>query len=227
MAKLVADSSGLILDGLMGYEAQIAGVVDHVPRQFLKNGIVRFLKKRSAGKIVKKRQEIFEGLADLKLQVRFINGGGTGSLQGPSEDPHLTEVTVGSDFFNPHLFDKYKDFSLLPAVGFAIEIVRRPRESVYTCLGVGYVASGSVGKDKWPEIYLPEGAKLIPNEGVGEVQTPVSYDGSLLLSPGDPIIFRHSKAGELCERFKHLHVIEQGEVTHKILTYRGDGQCFL
>lgn len=227
LALRVKSSNQLILDGLMGYEAQIAGVVDAAPGQGLKNTIVRNLKRISAKKIKRKREEIFKGLRDKDIQVRFINGGGTGSLQETAEDPHVTEVTVGSGFFNSHLFDKYKDFTLKPAVGFAVEIVRRPRDFVYTCLGGGYVASGAAAKDKLPEIYLPEGAKLTANEGVGEVQTPVFYKGPLELKHGDPIFFRHSKAGELCERFQVLHVIEEGEVVKEITTYRGDGKCFL
>lgn len=227
LAARVKGSDSLILDGLMGYEAQIAGVVDAAPGQALKNIIVRNLKRISAGKIKTKREEIFKGLKDQDIQVRFINGGGTGSLQETAEDPHLTEVTAGSGFFNSHLFDKYKDFTLDPAVGFAVEIVRRPKEFVYTCLGGGYIASGAAGKDKLPEIYLPKGAKLTPTEGVGEVQTPVLYKGPLELEHGDPIFFRHSKAGELCERFHSLHVIDDGKVIKEISTYRGDGKCFL
>jgi D-serine deaminase-like pyridoxal phosphate-dependent protein len=38
---------------------------------------------------------------------------------------------------------------------------------------------------------------------------------------------RHSKAGELCERFNHLVLLEDGEVVDEVTTYRGDGQCFL
>src|SRR5690625_7827269 len=99
------------------------------------------------------------------IDVRFINGGGTGSLHHTSKEASVTEVTVGSGFFNSHLFDKYKDFKLQPAAGFAIEIVRQPMEFVYTCLGGGYVASGAMAQDKLPEIYLPEGVKLTANEG--------------------------------------------------------------
>lgn len=225
--KTVKHSKRLVLDGLMGYEAQIAGVVDAAPKQFFKNLIVRLLKNISLKQIKVKRTQIFTKMKEENIDVRFINGGGTGSLHHTSKEASVTEVTVGSGFFNSHLFDKYKDFSLEPAVGFAVEITRIPKQSIYTCHGGGYVASGAMAKDKLPEIYLPEGAKLTGTEGVGEVQTPVIYDGSIQLFHGDPIIFRHSKAGELCERFQHLHVIEDGKVVEKITTYRGDGKCFL
>ena len=45
------------------------------------------------------------------------------------------------------------------------------------------------------------GAKLLALEGAGEVQTPIFYNGEERVEIGDSILFRHSKAGELCERF--------------------------
>lgn len=227
MIHQVSRVPNLTLDGLMGYEAQIAGVVDAAPNQFFKNNIIRMLKRLSSKHIKRKREQIIELMEKEDISVRFINGGGTGSLQQTAQEEHVTEVTVGSGFFTSHLFDKYKDFSFEPAVGFALEITRIPKETVYTCLGGGYVASGAMAQDKLPEVYLPKGAKLTANEGAGEVQTPVIYKGPIKLHHGDPIIFRHSKAGELCERFRHLYLIEHGKVVNKMTTYRGDGKCFL
>jgi len=59
------------------------------------------------------------------------------------------------------------------------------------------------------------------------VQTPILYDGPITLTYGDPIIFRHSKAGELCERFNALYLIKDKKVISEKLTYRGEGKCFL
>jgi D-serine deaminase-like pyridoxal phosphate-dependent protein len=44
---------------------------------------------------------------------------------------------------------------------------------------------------------------------------------------GDSILFRHSKAGELCERFPVLYRVKKGEIAGEYSTYRGDGRCFL
>ncbi|HKS69232.1 MAG TPA: amino acid deaminase/aldolase, partial [Ktedonobacterales bacterium] len=115
----------------------------------------------------------------------------------------------------------------LPAAGYAVEIVRRPAPDLYTCLGGGYTASGAAGSDKLPRVYLPEGARLLPLEGAGEVQTPVRYRGPETLRLGDPIFLRHAKAGELCERFTRLLLVQDGAVSDEVTTYRGDGQCFL
>jgi D-serine deaminase-like pyridoxal phosphate-dependent protein len=43
--------------------------------------------------------------------------------------------------------------------------------------------------------------------------------------PGDPILFRHAKAGELAERFRTLHLIAGGRVLDEVPTYRGQGLC--
>lgn len=223
----INDSSYLKLDGVMGYEAQIAGVVDKAPKQRIKNSIVRFLKRRSLKEISEKRYAIMKALNREGVSLRFVNGGGTGSLTSTQKDPHVTEVTAGSGFYTSHLFDKYENLDLKPAVFFAAEITRQPEPNLYTCAGGGYVASGAAGIDKLPEVYLPKGAKLMKNEAVGEVQTPVIYDGAVDLTYGDPIILRHSKAGEVCERFLYLYLIENNKVTGKETTYRGDGKCFL
>src|SRR6266849_543802 len=75
--------------------------------------------------------------------------------------------------------------------------------------------------------FMPEGAKLDGNEGAGEVQTPVHYAGPISLAIGDLIFMRHSKAGELCERFTQLLLVSKGIVIDEVNTYRGDGQSFI
>ncbi len=223
----ILTSSHVWLDGLMGYEAQIAGVGDNVAGQALKSMLVRQLKRYSLREIVARRTALVELVASYGQPLRFVNGGGTGSLHTTRMEPAVTEITVGSGFYSPTLFDSYRDFRYQPAAGFAIEIVRRPSPSRYTCLGGGYIASGGTGPEKQPRPYLPTGARLDPIEGAGEVQTPVRYKGTIPLTLGDPIFMRHSKAGELCERFPHLLLVSDGTIKGKYTTYRGDGQCFI
>lgn len=217
----------LILDGIMGYEAQIAGVGDNVPSQAIKSRTVRWLKGRSVPQIAARRKAVFDAIAKAGFSLRFVNGGGTGSLHTTGREEVVTEITVGSGFYSPGLFDNYEAFRYQPAAGFAIQVVRRPRSDMVTCAGGGYVASGSPGWDKVPKPYLPEGLKLLPNEAAGEVQTPFTYSGSATLSLGDPVLMRHAKAGELCERFPVLYAVSNGEIVDTYKTYRGDGQCFL
>ncbi len=217
----------LSLDGIMGYEAQIAGLQDKIPGQTVKSAMIRFLKGRSVKEITERRASVVHALADAGCALKFVNGGGTGSLETTREEECVTEVTAGSGFYSPTLFDGYVNFRHLPSAGFAIEITRIPAEGIYTCHGGGYIASGSAGKEKLPRPYLPEGAELIDTEGAGEVQTPIVYRGAEKLSLGEPILMRHAKAGELCERFLKLLLISDGKVAGETTTYRGDGQCFV
>jgi D-serine deaminase-like pyridoxal phosphate-dependent protein len=220
-------SPDLTLDGVMGYEAQIAGVGDAVPGKPLKNALVRRLQARSVREVARRRAAIVALIRALGGNLRVVNGGGTGSMASTGAEAAVTEITVGSAFYAPALFDAYRAFRYAPAAAFAAEIVRRPGPGRYTCLGGGYVASGAAGPDKLPRPCLPKGARLEALEGAGEVQTPVRYTGPVKLEVGDPIFFRHAKAGELCERFDSLLLVSDGKVVDTVTTYRGDGRSFL
>jgi D-serine deaminase-like pyridoxal phosphate-dependent protein len=156
-----------------------------------------------------------------------VNGGGTGSIERTAAEPAVTEITAGSGFYAPTLFDHYSTFSLRPAAFFALPVVRRPSAGVATVLGGGYIASGAAEKTRLPEPALPAGLKLDPREGAGEVQTPLLGPGARALRVGDRVYFRHAKAGELCERFESLLLVEGGRVVDEVPTYRGEGKAFL
>jgi D-serine deaminase-like pyridoxal phosphate-dependent protein len=225
VAETVTEAPGVHLTGLMGYEAQIAGLPDRNPANgAIENAAMRLLKERSKPVVRERRQSIAASL-DGEYGLDFVNGGGTGSVEFTREDPHVTEVTVGSGFFAPRQFDWYDHLDYEPAAGYAVEVTRKPTDGIYTCRGGGYVASGPVGPDKAPVPWLPEGAELLDNEGAGEVQTPVRYDGDLAL--GDPVVMRHGKAGELCRFFEELAVVDGEEVVDTWSTYRGDGRCYI
>ena len=139
----------------------------------------------------------------------------------------MTEVTAGSGFYAPALFDHYSRFSLTPAAGFALPIVRKPAPRVATALGGGYLASGSGDAARLPAPWLPAGLALDPEEGAGEVQTPLLGEAAAGLTVGDRVYLRHAKAGELCERFDALHLVEGNEIVDAVPTYRGEGKAFL
>ncbi|MCU0443523.1 MAG: amino acid deaminase/aldolase [Microscillaceae bacterium] len=223
--EIIKQQPSIRLSGIMGYEAQIAGLGAKKPT--LMNQLIRFLKKRSIQELAKRRAAVVAAITSQNPDLEFVNGGGTGSLESTILEKVVSEVTVGSGFYSSGLFDNYLEFKHLPAVAYAIEIVRQPQTNIYTCAGGGYVASGAVGKEKLPSPYLPWGCALIANEGVGEVQTPIVYQGSSELQLGDPIFLRHAKAGEIGERFTHFYTVEGERITGKIPTYRGEGQCFI
>ncbi|WP_370875124.1 amino acid deaminase/aldolase [Cytobacillus purgationiresistens] len=212
--------------GVMGYEAQIAGVGDNAPSSHIKNKMITLMKKKSIVEVKARRSDILAVLKAQGLIPDLVNGGGTGSLKTTAMEDGITEITVGSGFYSPLLFDSYRDLQYEPALYFALPIVRKPGPHLYTCLGGGYVASGTPGIDKLPLPVIPAGAKLLPMEGAGEVQTPIFYDKDFL-HLGDPVIFRPAKAGEICERFPEILCFSNGELVDRFETYRGDGVCFL
>lgn len=211
----------LKLTGLMGYEAQIAGVMDK------ESVLIRGLKKLSLRQLQDRRQKLIEIIHADGHVLDFVNGGGTGSLSETRTENSVTEITVGSGFYAPVLFDHYHDFTLNPSLLFTLPIVRHPSKHIFTCHGGGYIASGSLEKIKQPTPYLPKGMSLLKHEGAGEVQTPFEYQGEEKLKVGDSVIMRHAKAGEICERFSELSVIKDGTISEIIKTYRGEGKTFV
>jgi D-serine deaminase-like pyridoxal phosphate-dependent protein len=214
------------LVALMAYEGQIAGVGDRPPGRRLRGAAIRAMQRRSAAELAERRAAVVAAISELSpLQV--VNGGGTGSLELTGAEDAVTEVTAGSGFYAPALFDHYSRFTLAPAAGFALPIVRKPAPGIATALGGGYLASGGGDAARLPSPWLPEGLELDDEEGAGEVQTPLSGPPADGLRIGDRVYMRHAKAGELCERFDALHLVEGEEIVDVVPTYRGEGQAFL
>ena len=210
----------------MAYEGHIAGVGDRPRGNPLQGLVIGRMQSASAGELAERRAAVVAAVSAI-APLALVNGGGTGSLHTTSREPAVTEVTAGSGFYAPALFDRYSAFTLRPAAGFALPVVRRPAADTVTLLGGGYLASGAAGKDRLPEPWLPEGLKLDSLEGAGEVQTPVSGAAARSLALGDRVYLRHAKAGELCERFDSLLLVSGDEVVGEVPTYRGEGKTFL
>jgi D-serine deaminase-like pyridoxal phosphate-dependent protein len=69
--------------------------------------------------------------------------------------------------------------------------------------------------------------QLLPLEGAGEVQTPLRLPAGVELALGEPVFFRHAKAGELAEHFNEYLLVRGDRIEARIPTYRGLGRCFL
>jgi D-serine deaminase-like pyridoxal phosphate-dependent protein len=226
LAKSVMARPGLRLVGLMAYEAQIAGVGDNPPGRPVYARAVRFMQRMSATELAGRRSAIVAAIRAL-TPLEFVNGGGTGSLERTAAEPAVTEIGAGSGLYHPTLFDAYRGFTGRPAAMFALPVVRRPGPGVVTALGGGYPASGPGAPSRVPSPYLPGGLRLDREEGAGEVQTPLLGADADNLKIGDRVWMRHAKAGELCERFSELHLIDGSAVAATVPTYRGEGQTFL
>jgi D-serine deaminase-like pyridoxal phosphate-dependent protein len=225
-AEEIAARPGLELVGMMAYEGQVAGVGDAAPGRALRNLGIRRMQRSSMAEIAERRAAIVAAVSAV-APLRFVNGGGTGSLELTSREDAVSELAAGSGFYAPALFDDYSRFSLQPAAGFALPVVRRPAPGCVTALGGGYVASGAAGDDRLPEPWLPPGLHLDRFEGAGEVQTPLLGEVAVRLRVGDRVYMRHAKAGELCEHFDSLHLVEGDAIVAEAPTYRGEGYAFL
>ena len=225
LAQDIAARPGLRLTGLMAYEAQIAGVGDKPAGRPLYGLAVRFMQGRSAAELAVRRTAIVGAVREVAA-LRFVNGGGTGSVERTAAEPAVTEIGAGSGLYQPTLFDSYRAFSGRPAALFALPVVRRPGRGVVTAFSGGFVASGPAQPSRLPRPFWPAGLRLDAQEGAGEVQTPLLGAAADGLRIGDRVWFRHAKAGELCERFNELHLIDGAAVTATVPTYRGEGQAF-
>jgi D-serine deaminase-like pyridoxal phosphate-dependent protein len=226
LAREIARRPGLRLVGLMAYESQIAGVGDNPPGKPVFSRAVRFVQAQSRVELARRRAAIVKAVRTV-ADLEFVNGGGTGSVEKTAAEVAVTEVAAGSGLYQSVLFDHYTNFSGRPAALFALPVVRRPGPGVVTVLGGGYLASGVGDWSRLPQPFLPAGLRFDPKEGAGEVQTPLIGAAADRLQIGDRVFFRHAKAGELCERFGELHLIDGDHVTDTVPTYRGEGKTFL
>lgn len=215
LCRAARELGGVRIVGLMAYEALVAGLPDL-------RWIVRFLKRRAVRAAARARAAAVDALRAEGVALPLVNGGGTGSLATTAADPVVTEVTVGSGFLAPHLFDHYRGLALEPAAFFALPVARVPGPGFVTCRGGGLVASGPPGRDRLPRPWLPTGLALVRAEGAGEIQTPLATRRSAVaLAPGDPVFFRHAKAGELAEHFGEYLLVDGDRIVARAPTYRG------
>lgn len=226
LAAAVASRPGFRLVGLMAYEAQVAGIADRPSGRPVAGAVNRWMKSRSMPELVERRARAVAAVRQ-HAELEFVNGGGTGSIEATVADPSVTEVAAGSGLFAGHLFDGYAGFAPAPAAAFALDVVRSPGPDHATLLGGGWIASGPPGDDRLPCITWPQGLRMLPREGAGEVQTPMTGRGAGRLRAGDRVWLRHAKSGELAEHVEAYALVDHDRVVGELPTYRGEGRAFL
>jgi D-serine deaminase-like pyridoxal phosphate-dependent protein len=220
-----AVAAGLRVEGLMCYEAQIAGLRDRSGSPVV-DAVKRWLKARSQPHVARTRAEVRAALEGDGHRLRLVNGGGTGSIRTTTTDGTVTEVTAGSGLLAPHLFDGYDGLSLVPAAFFAISVSRRSDDGYCTAAGGGVIASGETGKDRSPVVWAPDHLTPLSREGWGEVQTPFRSLGGATPNIGEPIIARPAKSGEWLERFNEVLIVRGDRIIERAPTVRGYGWAF-
>lgn len=237
LAERVLQRRGFQLVGVMSYESQIAGVGDQPIGKPATGAIMRRVQRVSARELAERRADAIARVRSI-VNLEFVNGGGTGSIERTVAEEAVTEIAAGSGLFGPHLFDNYRAFTPAPAVAFALDVVRRPNVDTVTALGGGWIASGPAGTDRLPQPVWPAGLRYSGREGAGEVQTPLIGSAAQTLKIGDRVWMRHTKSGEPMERTTQVipvRTVTADDLGHRIapvagdamLTYRGEGKCFV
>ena len=224
-AEVIVGRPGFTLVGMMGYEAQIAGLANQ-PASALRGVAVRWIQKRSVAELAERRGRAVAAVREV-APLEFVNGGGTGSIESTAADDSVTDIAAGSGLFGPHLFDQYAHFAPAPAAAFALSVVRKPTPNMSTLLGGGWIASGPPSADRMPQPAWPQGLKMVPREMAGEVQTPVTGSAAAALQVGDRVWLRHTKAGELSEHLDAFAIVSGGKILETAATYRGEGKALL
>jgi D-serine deaminase-like pyridoxal phosphate-dependent protein len=225
-AAVIASRPGFTLVGMMGYEAQIAGLVNNPAGNPLRGRAVTFLQSRSKRELAERRGAAIAAVGEV-TPLEFVNAGGTGSIESSVAEAGVTEVAAGSGLFGPHLFDNYTHFHPAPAASFALSVVRKPSPKTAVLMGGGWIASGPAAADRSPKLVWPAGLKMVPREMAGEVQTPLTGPAAARLRMGDRVWLRHTKAGEVSEHLDSFAVVDDGAIVATLPTYRGQGQVFL
>lgn len=228
LARRILQRPELSLAGVMAYEGQVAGVPD---AGRVRGALIRGMKVLSRRELAGRRAQIVAAVraaaAGHGVELGFVNGGGTGSLESTSAEDCITEVAAGSGLMGPASFDGFTGFSLNPASYLLATVVRRPGPRTATILGGGWTASGVPGADRLPRVAWPEGLRYSGSEGAGEVQTPLTGAAAAELGLGDLVFLRHAKAGEPAEHVQNVAVYSDGRIVDVWPTYRGEGQVFL
>ena len=208
LAREIAARPELVLDGLMSYEAHIAGRRRPAAGP---PGALRARRSRlcSAPRRASWRARRAAVVAAVRAvaPLRFVNGGGTGSVERTAAEPAVTEVAAGSGPLRPDAVRR------LPASRRARRRSSRcrscagPSAGVATVLGGGYLASGARGRDRLPRPCSRPACGSTARRAPARCRRRCSGRPPRGLRIGDRVWFRHAKAGELCERFDVVHLV--------------------
>lgn len=133
LARLVADSPGLLFEGLQGYEGHLV---------LLREENERVEKTRDALQMLVDTRRLIEGSG---LPVRILSGGGTGTYSVTGDFPGMDEVQAGSyatmDWYYGEIRPEFRQ-----AISILSTICSRPKPG----MAVGDVGAKGIGSDFGP-----------------------------------------------------------------------------
>jgi len=162
--------SNLKINGVMCYDAAVAGLTDNNPFKKMLNPLAHGVRKMVAVYAANLRAQIPAVFREAELPLNIFNAGGTGSINynySMGNEPRTlltdttpTELTIGSGLLCSSLFDCYSNlkdsFYFEPSLFFALQVTRTYDPNYVTCFGGGYIASGEPGWDRVPTAVLPK-----------------------------------------------------------------------
>ena len=126
LAREVLARPELHLDGLMSYEAHIAGVGDRPPGRPLMGAAIRAMQRASARELAGRRAAVVEAVSAV-APLRFVNGGGTGLGRAHRRRAGGDRGRGGLRALRPDAVRRLRRASARsPAALFALPVVRRP-----------------------------------------------------------------------------------------------------
>lgn len=123
----IQKTSAIEVVGAMGYEAQIAGVGNR-PANAIKGKVIEAMQVQAKKQVTQFRRLAIAHIKAYFPNLRFVNGGGSGSMLYTNQQKEVTEITVGSAFYAPALFDQFTHLQLEKAAGFALSVTRKPEK---------------------------------------------------------------------------------------------------
>ena len=213
----------------MAYEGHIAGVGDDIPGKPLRSAAIRTMQSRSLDELRERLPGVIAAIRDAAdSELEWVNAGGTGSLTRSKDLGIATELTSGSGFYAPTLFDTYRSLDLTPAAFFCLPdrappTPRRRDRARRRLHRVGRARP----RPPAPAVHAGRGSRSTPTRPRARSRRPLVGAAAKKLRVGDRVYMRHAKAGELCERFDSLYLVEGDSVADEVPTYRGEGLTFL
>ena len=193
LAQQVANSPGLRLAGLMGYEGHLVSIVDPEERR------TRVLQA------LVPLQETRDLLEENGLPVEIVSGGGTGTYDVSGTYPPMTEIEAGSYVLMDASYSAVRP-EFETALTILSSVISRPTpERVVTDAGMKAISTDH-GLPVPIEIPGASIRRLSEEHGLLELADP----GAVQLRPGDKVRLIPGHCCTSVNLYDHLHVIRDG-----------------